>query len=111
MNSLKTLAAALLLTLVAFATQDASLTPKAIEAALAAKPTGEQAEMLAAQLRKTFGPDIGNLAKLPGPKIDELSVAWAIEVPNAPAAPKVVSDAGKFSFALSRVGTTDVYAG
>jgi enterochelin esterase-like enzyme len=111
MNSLKTLTATLLLTVVALAVQDTPLTPKALEAALAANPTGEQAEILAARLRKTFGPDIGNLAKLPAPKVDELAVAWAIELPNAPAAPKVVSDAGKFSFALTRLGTTDVYAG
>jgi enterochelin esterase-like enzyme len=111
MISWKTLTVALLLTIAAFAVQDAPLTPKALEAALAANPTGEQAEALAAQLRKTFGPDIGNLAKLPAPKIDELSVAWAIEVPNAPAAPKVVSDDGKFSLALRRVGNTNVYAG
>jgi len=114
MTSLKTFTATLLLTVLAFAAQEAPFTPKALEAALAANPTGEQAEALAAQLRKAFGPDIGNLAKLPAPKIDELSVAWAIEVPNAPTgagAPRVVADDGKFTLALRRVGATDVYAG
>jgi enterochelin esterase-like enzyme len=111
MQLLKTLAAALLLSIFVLAAQDAPLTPKELETALSANPTGEQAEQLAARVRKTFGADLGNPAKLPGPKLDELTVAWALEIPNATAPPQVVAADGTFTFRLGRIGATNVYAG
>ncbi len=98
----------LLLSSVAMSYQDASLTPKSLQNALAAKPAGAEAEKLAERIRAYFGKD--NLPKGPAPKVDELTVAWAIEAPNATAAPRVMSDDGKFSQVLNRVGDTDVYA-
>lgn len=111
MKLLLTLAITLLLAAGSLAAQEAPLTPLALEAALNANPTGAQAEQLAARLRQTFGPDLGNLAKLPGPKIDELTVAWALEAPNLTAPPLVVTADGSFSLKLTRIGTTNVYAG
>ena len=90
-----------------------TLDPKGLSAALAAKPTGVAAEQLAAQIRTWFGGS-ENLAKGAPPKIDELTVAWAIEVPglapNAPP-PRVVSDVVAFTMSLARVGDTPLYAG
>ena len=80
-----------------------TLDPKGLSVALASKPAGAAAEQLAAQIRAWFGGS-ENLAKGPGPKIDELTVAWAIEAPglaaNAPA-PRVVSDACDFPCRVS----------
>jgi enterochelin esterase family protein len=92
--------------------QDAvSLTPKTLQTALAAKPEGPAAEALAAQIRTSFGGGEA-LMKGPPPKIDELTVAWAIEAPQvAPnVAPRVVADAGVLNVPLLRVGTSNVYA-
>ena len=61
-----------------------SLTPKALDAALAAHPSGAAAESLAGQIRTYFGgPDV--LTKGAPAKIDELAVAWAIDAPVPPA--------------------------
>ena len=53
----------------------------------APKPAGAAAEQLAARIRTWFG-GTENLLKGPAPKIDDLTVAWAIEAPglaaNAP---------------------------
>ena len=76
--------------------QDApALTPRSLEAALAAKPQGPDAEKLAERIRAYFGAEAlqkGSAA----PKIEDLMVAWAVEVPppaaDAPPA-RVVSDA------------------
>lgn len=111
MKTWKTLALALCLSALTIVAQETPLTPLALEKALLANPTGEQAEQLAARIRQTFGADLGNLAKLPGPKIDELTVAWAIEAPNLTAAPQIVTADGSFTFRLTRVGATNVYAG
>jgi enterochelin esterase-like enzyme len=92
--------------------QDAvTLTPKTLQAALAARPEGSAAEALAAQIRTYFGGD-ENLRKGPAPKIDELTVAWAIEAPHVAGnvTPRVMSDAVFFNLPLARVGTSDVYA-
>ena len=95
-------------------TQDSpALTPRSLRAALDAKPDTADAERLADRIRKDFGgPEA--LANGPAAKIDELLVAFAIETPplaaNA-ALPRVVSDAVLFSMPLTRVGTTNVYAG
>jgi enterochelin esterase family protein len=89
------------------------LTPKALQAALSARPVGADADRLAERIRSYFGGREA-LQKGAAPKIDELTVAWAIEPPpmaaNAPA-PRVVADVGAFSLTLAQVGTTGIYAG
>jgi enterochelin esterase family protein len=107
---------ALMLTFVlsaAPATQNAPLTPKSLEMALVGNPSemaGAEAETLAAAVRALIGPDIPNHAKAPAPKVDELSVAWGLEIPNLSSAPKVISDDGRYAFTLTRIGKTNVYA-
>jgi enterochelin esterase-like enzyme len=90
------------------------LTPKTLAAALSARPTGADAERLAEQVRAYFG-GRETLVKGAPAKIDELSVAWAIEVPALPAsgpAPRVAADVGNgFVVPLIPVGTSGVYAG
>jgi enterochelin esterase family protein len=107
------LVTALLLVGTVAAAQDQPLTPKTLQAALAARPSGADAERLAGQIRTYFGgPE--TLAKGAAPKIDELAVAWAIEAPAPPAngAPvRVAADVGGFILPLSRVGETTLYAG
>jgi enterochelin esterase family protein len=92
---------------------DAALDPKTLEAALAAKPQGAEAERLAERIRSAFG---GREALVRGaaPKTDELNVVWALELaeplpPNA-AAPRVARDTGNASYPMTQVGTTGVYA-
>src|SRR6185295_13990463 len=87
--------------------------PKTLDAALAAQPQGAEAERLADRIRSAFG---GRDALLRGAaaKIDELSVAWALELaealpPNA-AAPRVARDTGNASYPMVQIGTTGVYA-
>jgi enterochelin esterase family protein len=108
MKSLMIAWSGLLLISLAFAYQDAALTPKSLQKALETKPTGAEAEKLAEQIRAYFGKDA--LLRGPAAKVDELTVAWAIEVAGATREPKVVSNDGKFGLALARVGNTDVYA-
>jgi len=90
-----------------------TLDPKTLEAALAAKSQGAEAERLADRIRSAFG---GRDALLRGaaPKIDELSVAWALELPEPlppnTAAPRVARDTGNASYPMVQVGTTGVYA-
>jgi enterochelin esterase-like enzyme len=91
------------------AARAADLTPGTLLTQLKAEPKGDDAKALAAQVQKWFGGD-ANLKRGPGPKIEGTTVAWAIEVPEASSAPKVVSQDGKSTFALSRIGDTDVYA-
>ncbi len=103
-----TLAVAVLLSFV-FAPQPSSaLNPKALQKALAAKPSGAAADKLAEEIRVWFGKEA--LVKGAPAKIDDLTVAWAVEVANAKTAPRVVSLDGKFTQPLNRVGSTDVYA-
>src|SRR5215510_6211514 len=107
-------AVAVLFSLTVFAPQGDQLTPKSLQAALMAKPRGAEAEKLAAQVREYFGKDISNLSKVAAPKIDELIVAWAIEIPdatNAKAPPRVTSTDAKLLLQLNRIGSTNVYAG
>src|SRR4051794_22749859 len=89
----------------------APLTPKSLQAALAAKPEGADADALAERIRAYFG---GSEALLKGgaPKIDELTVAWAVEAPQLPAnvTPRVVADVGSLNLPMVKVGTTGVYA-
>ena len=92
----------------------APLTPQTLATALAAQPTGADAERLAERVRGYFG-GRETLMKGAPPKIDELTVAWAIETPSLPAtvaAPRVAADVGNgFVVPLNQVGTTGVYAG
>jgi enterochelin esterase-like enzyme len=89
------------------------LDPKSLSTALSAKPGAAEAEQLAARIRTWFG-GRDNLLKGAPPKIDELTVAWAIEAPgladNAPA-PRVVSDVVAFTMPLVKVGDSGLYAG
>jgi enterochelin esterase family protein len=96
----------------AAAQEPAALTPKALQAALAAKPQGADAEKLAERIRTYFGgPE--NLKKGAAPKIDELTVAWAFEAPELPAnaVTRVVADVGSLIVPMAKVGTGGVYAG
>jgi len=92
---------------------DQTFDPKTLGTALAENPQGADAERLADRIRSAFG---GRDALLRGgaPKIDELSVAWAIELPEPPTsnagAPRVARDTGNTSYPMVRVGTTGVYA-
>ena len=90
------------------------LTPKTLGEALAAKPSGADADRLAERVRAYFG-GRETLMKGAPPKIDELTVAWAIEAPAVPAnarGPRVAADVGNgFAVPLMQVGTTSVYAG
>ena len=88
-----------------------TLDPKSLAAALDAKPSGADAEQLATRIRTWFG-GTENLVKGAPPKIDELTVAWAVEAPGLPAnvVPRVVSDVVAFTRPLVRVGDTGVYA-
>ena len=89
------------------------MTPAALQTALDAKPSGPDAERLAERIRTWFGGGPA-LAQGGAAKIDDLLVAFAIEAPppeaNAPA-PRVSSDAVLFTMPLTRVGSTNVYAG
>jgi enterochelin esterase family protein len=118
-----------LLGITALAQQPASttLTPRALDTLLNAKPQGAEAEQLASRVRATFGAEA--IARGAAPQVDELQVAWALEVPQTASAqggqsgqggrggqggqarpPRVVSDTGGFNLSLNRIGTTNVYA-
>jgi enterochelin esterase-like enzyme len=90
--------------------QDGSLTPRTLQAALAAHPAGAEAERLAERVRETFGREA--LARGTGARFDAdgLTVAWAIEAAGAASPPRVVSDLGHLNVPLIRLGETDVYA-
>jgi enterochelin esterase-like enzyme len=103
-----TLAVAVLLSFTSFAQQEPKLAPKTLQAALAAKPTSTEADKLAEQIRAWFGKE--ELLKGAPPKTDDLTVAWAIEAPNAKAVPRVISSDAKFILPLNRIGNSDVYA-
>ena len=71
-----------LLGITAAAQQPASpaLTPRMLESLLAARPQGADAEQLAARVRTMFGAEA--IARGAAPQVDELQVAWALEVPQ-----------------------------
>lgn len=87
------------------------LTPKTLQAALAAKPQGQEAEQLADHIRSYFG-GTGNLIKGGVPKVDELTVAWAVEAPQLPPniTPRVVADVGALNLPMIKMGTSGLYA-
>ena len=90
-----------------------ALDPASLATALSAKPAGADAEQLASRIRTWFGGS-DNLVKGTAPKIDGLTVAWAVEAPGLPAgapAPRVVSDVVAFTMPLVKVGDSGVYAG
>src|SRR5262245_33615709 len=76
-------AVTVLFSLVIFAPQESQLTPKSLQAALAAKPRGADAERLASRVREYFGKDISDLSKGAAPKVDDWTVAWRMEIPDA----------------------------
>src|SRR6186713_1750496 len=89
------------------------LTPQTLEAALTAKPQGPDADRLAERIRTYFGAE-ALLKGAAAPKIDDVTVAWAVELPQHPAdapAPRVVSDAVHFTMPLVRVGSGGLYVG
>ncbi|MEO7273478.1 MAG: alpha/beta hydrolase-fold protein [Vicinamibacterales bacterium] len=92
--------------------QETALTPKSLQAALEAMPSGPGAEQLATRIREYFG-GADALAQGGAAKIDDLLVAFALEAPPLAggAPPRVVSDAVLFTMPLTRVGTSNVYAG
>lgn len=106
MKPCTTLFLCLLFSSVVMSYQD-TLTAKSLQEALKAKPSGAEAEKLAERVRTYFGKDA--LLRGSAPKVDELTVGWAIET-NATAPPRVVSDDGKFNHVLTRIGETNVYA-
>ena len=108
MTSWITLAAAVLLSFIPFTQTETKLNPKVLQAALAAKSSGEEADKLAEQVRAWFGKE--ELQKGAMTKVDELTVAWAVEIPNATAAPRIASRGAKFLLPMTRLGKTDVYA-
>jgi enterochelin esterase family protein len=98
---------------IAVAQEAASLDPKTLSAALAAKPDGAEADRLADRIRAYFGGRDALMRGAPA-RVDELTVAFAIEAPNLPAAgpaPRAVADHGMFNLPLMKVGTSGVYAG
>lgn len=107
-RTLPALALLPILALVAPANGAEPLTPVGLEKRLDAQPKGDDAAKLADEVRHWFGK--ANLEKGPHPKVEGLTVAWAIEAPGAADAPKVVSPDGKTLAKLARIGETDVYA-
>ena len=103
----------LLFTSISTAAAQDPLTPQSLAAALAAGAKGPDADRLAERIRAYFGAE-ALLKASAAPKIDDLTVAWAIEVP-APAADappaRVVSDAVHFTMPLTRVGSSGLYVG
>jgi enterochelin esterase family protein len=91
----------------------APLTPATLATALEARPPGVDADRLADRVRAMFG-GTEVLAKGGPARIDELTVAWALEVPGLAAdapAPRVVSDVVHFTMPLTRIGSGGLYAG
>jgi len=103
------LMASLVLSLPSAPARAEGLTSATLMDRLKALPSGAEASKLADEVRAWFGGK-EKLAKGPNPKVDGTVVAWAIEVPKPANPPKVVSDDGKVTMELTRLGDTDVYA-
>ena len=97
---------------IASAQEAPALDSKSLSAALAANPSGAEADRLADRIRTYFGGrDV--LTRGAPARVDELAVAFAIEAPTLPATgpgPRAVADHGMFNLPLTKVGTTGVYA-
>jgi enterochelin esterase family protein len=95
------------------AAEPPSLSVKELADALAANPKGDDATRLADRVRTLFGGRNALLRGLP-PKIDEVTVAWAIELaeplPENSPRPAVVRDVGNMRYPLTRIDGTNVYA-
>jgi hypothetical protein len=94
---------------------EGALTPAALETELARLgpdgPAGQpEAERLAARVRDWFGAD--DLSAGPDPRVEELTAAWAIRAGLAEdTRVRVLADDGSFALPLTRLGSTDVFAG
>jgi hypothetical protein len=105
---LKSLACALALCAAQAATQDRPITPKELQAALAAKPSGSVAVELASRIRATVGAE--NLKNGTGqPRTEETWALFALETKEGE--PRVTHAGNIRSWPLTRIGDTDVYAG
>src|SRR5688572_9350494 len=86
--------------------QESTLTPRMLAAAVAAKPSGAEADALADRVRAYFGAEA--LKRGAPPKIDELTIAWALEWPTTgtgTTAPRVSADIGNgFNIPLTAIG-------
>ena len=86
------------------------LTPAGLARTLAR--TGDDpraAEDVANRVREWFGAE--ELRSGPDPKIDEVSVAWALEWPGDLVQVRVLADDNSFALPLQRIGETNVFAG
>jgi enterochelin esterase family protein len=103
-----------LCTSTALAQETGSFGPGALAEALAAKPGGADAERLAERIREYFGGRDALLKGAPA-RMDELAVAFALELPNPTVAgspvPRAVGDHGMFSLPLTQVGNSGLFAG
>lgn len=84
--------------------QETPLTPVTLQTALKT----DNSAALADRLRVWFGED--PLKKGTAVKVDGLTVAWAVEAPEAKSPPKVVTENGIWSTRLVKVGDSDVYS-
>jgi enterochelin esterase-like enzyme len=101
----------LLVTLTHPAVAAEKLSVKALTDRLASKPTGEDAKVLADDIRAWFGKTrSGRLNAINGasPKVEELETAWAIEAPGAKKAEVVLSDGKRLP--LTQIGDTSLFA-
>jgi enterochelin esterase family protein len=98
---------------VAAQTPQPTITVKELDAALAANPQADDAVRLADKIREAFGGRNALMRGLP-PKIDETTVAWAMELaeplPDGVPRPAVVRDVGNMRYPMVRLGGTNVYA-
>ena len=101
---LSSFAATLVLALAASSHAEEPLTTKTLRDRLASHPTGDAAKALADDILKWYG-------RGQGPKIEELDVTWVVTDPGHPREVKVVSEDGKFTLPLDRLGETDLYVG
>lgn len=86
------------------------LTPTGLERALARGDSGASAgDDLAEHVRGWFGS--AELRTGPDPKVDELTVAWALEAPGDATRVRVLADDNSFALPLQRLGTSTVFAG
>ncbi len=101
----------LILTLASQAGAADKLSTRLLKDRLSARPTGEDAKVLAEDIRTWFGKDRAgknNVINGAAPKVEELETAWGIEAPEARTAAIVTSD-GK-TLPLAQVGDTPVFA-
>jgi enterochelin esterase-like enzyme len=87
------------------------LSVQTLRARLAENPSGERAEVLAADVRAWFGKDSAGKNNVVGganPNVEGLETAWAFEAPDAKAVSVIASDGT--TWALTRIGDTPVFA-